>query len=298
MINKDNETFKIKNQVFTDLYKNNVLLKNKYDEVLNLFELYKKTMYDSSCNMNVVNDSLKEFLKIIDCDRLYNDIKENEMFVHGSKNVFENICIDNIDLSYIVLGRESKNKIEYYLNLLHSIGHAYANRVLQMHQFGYYDSLITREIIPILFELMFIDYLKSNHILDNNKIYGIMRNQQLKGIYNVHCANIICLAILNSNIIKNIDAKKYQELTSGLNSNINEYTHHLAIGFIIANNLVNEYKKNGKDFIKDLPYIVMDMSKLNIQNLMDKYYSIDAIKNNVVNQDYFIKREKCIKKEK
>ncbi len=221
------------NEVFMDLFNNNELLMKVYGLVDSVANNKK---YDTSINYNEMCLVFNDFLREMNLDSLFKDIKDKDMF---KKGVIRSICINNIDSSYIVIGNVSKNDFEYFRELIHEISHAYVNKELNKNKIIYYDGEIYQEIIPILLEKIFIDYLVRNKILDNNKLRNIILKEKLIGSYNIEMAMEVSIIIKKDfRKVNHMNFLNYKKLIG----NINPFIHHYALGYLIADNYLKLIK--------------------------------------------------------
>ena len=269
---------KRQNEVFINLFENNNLLLQEYQESLEDFNGIKIKKHDTKVNYEKVYGVFVDFLKHLDIYSMYKEMIKSDMIKSGSKKAKVNImqdgiCIDNVGSSYIVLGNLDKNNFDYFSALIHELGHAYVNKIIGKEKLNYYDGEIYREIIPILFERMFVDYLFKSRALDNNKMQNIVLSKEIIAYYNLLLARDAASVIKRDyKSVNHMNYLNYSKLLSNKGDDVTPFIHHYALGYLISSKLFDDYKKDDELFIEELPSIIRDLSKLDVENLLKQKY--------------------------
>ena len=260
------------NEMFTTFYNNNELLSKIYSKEIEDFNPHHLKKYDAKVNPDIMNNMVDSFLEYLDIKSMFKRIKENNMFIKGSSKVIEGECIDNYDeLSYIVLGRAKKDEMDYYLNLIHEIGHAYTNKVLHQKDNHFYGYEIYREFISITFVLMFLNYVKEKKVMPSNKIDGIIKNYETVKKYSLYLGQIVCETIKEISRVNHMSYQKYAMIVNSISEDIPVDIHYSSIGHIVASRLFNEYTQDKEGFIENLPYLIHDISKMDFNEILSEY---------------------------
>lgn len=267
--NREDTRYKRRNMVFKELYLHNDELCNIYENNLKKYNITNMKYNNTKVNPSLLNTMVLNFFSKMGCLELFNEIKALSMFRRGSSRIVDGICIDNFNTSYIVIGQFPDNKIEYYTNLVHEMGHAYANKILNEVRFDFYDNEIYREVIALFFVRAFTDYLEKEKAVTNDVIKKIKKNNEIISYYNLTLAKKASDTIKDGGRVNHISYKKYIELIK--DSKIDPYIHHYAIGDMIANKLFLEYLSDEKAFILDLPYLIRKISNLDFDEILEKY---------------------------
>lgn len=272
---------KRRKQVFNELFIQNDKLEALYQEVKPLFSDVDMKKRDTSVKQNTLEEALNNFLQSIDVFNLWKNIKENERFYLGSKNVLNGVCIDGIDKSYIVLGKLDRNDIMYYLVLVHELGQAYANKMVQSEKINFYDGELYREIIPETFVRMFLDFLKKNKLLDYNKLNNINLNYQAIDKYNIMLASDVCKEVGEYYYSLKSSYEDYLKIVCSCENSPSPFIQHSALGKIASFKLNYFYQQNEKEFLQELPYLTRRLSHLSLKEIIDNYCDKDIIENSL-----------------
>lgn len=268
----NDKCYQRQNEVFTAFYNDNIELSKMYDDEIGEFDLHHIKRYDVKVNPNIMNNLVDSFLEYLDIKSIFKQIKDNNMFIKGSSRVIEGECIDNYDeLSYIVLGRNPKDEMEYYINLIHEIGHAYINKIIHQNNMQFLGYEVYREIFSNLFVLMFLDFVNEKKVMPSNKIDGIIKNYETVKKYNLYLGQIVCETIKEISRVNHMSYQKYAMIVNSISEDIPVDIHYSSIGHIVASRLFNEYKQDKKGFIENLPYLIRDISKMDFNEILSVY---------------------------
>jgi len=263
--------YKRRNEIFEELFENNYLLLSLYEDALNSFTDLPKKTYDTIVDYDIMIKATTSFLKYSDCYSVYEECKNNDRLVRGS-SLTDKETIDNIDSSYIVLGNYKKNSFEYFSSLVHAIAHAKVNKIIQKDNICYYEGELFSEIIPRLYESMFIDYLSSKNILSKDKIRNIMLNQKSLVYDNLSRAYEVASSIENMDDYR-INYLRYKNLIGDMSP----FVHHAVLGDLLSTRLFKSYLEDKQEFIRDLPYIIESFKDKSLEELIKEYYDVYSL---------------------
>ena len=215
---------------------------------------------------------MTSFLKYLNIYNLFKDLLNNKMIGKSNSIGESNLTINNYDNSYIVIGNFLKNSILYYDLFVHEMGHAYVNNILKDKKI-YNPNSLYKEIIPITFERIFIDYLKENNLIDLGNLKSLVINEETMRLMEV------TYAFKTSDIIKNhsYNLKQNDFILDEKGEVYSFEFYYYVIANIVSIYLLNLYKQDKEKFINNLPGIVNEISDISLQNLFGKYFDYNLI---------------------
>ena len=162
--------------------------------------------------------------------------------------------------------------------------HAYVNHILK-ERANYCEYNIFIEVIPLLFERLFHQFLYENNFVSKDEYERIVLN------FEANCRSQLKLGIISSEIIESgkynlrglkvtpkIDCERDEELEtilSGIDIDCTpwlslKWTYYI-LGNIVSRKLFSEYQNDKNEFILNLPELVKSFSSLNLDEMIDKY---------------------------
>ena len=287
-----------KRQDIINNYENN-RIKNfiKYnDELINYFYLiyyryqkYNLDYIDDYIDYKNISFAMNEFLKYLNIYDLFHNLLDNKMIGKSSIINESNLTINNYDNSYIVIGNFLKHNLLYYDLFVHEIGHAYVNKILKDRKI-YNPNSLYKEIIPITFERIFIDYLKENNLINLGDLKRLIINEETMRLVELSYTLKTCdvlkndeYQLINNDIFKINDIKEIYSF---------DY-HYYAIANIVSIYLLNIYKQDKEKFINNLPSIINEISAITLKSVFSKYFDYNLITTYLEN---YLREQKIITK--
>ena len=201
------------------------------------------------------------------------------------------------DTSGIVLQHYTVN---FYKTLafVHEMGHAYYH-YLTMAYPNLTRSKITSEVMPRIFEQLFLVFLKENHLIDENSIEKYERFfiiHQLNLTNSTYILNKLLMSgIINSdfhveNITANLSNKDYYRLSiikpktddfkKYISFTTNYYSYAFLLSMIMRENYVEDHEETIK-LIKKLPLLSENMDNIEFINMFNKTDYLNTTKKNI-----------------
>ena len=251
-------------------------------------------------NIEKLINYAKDFLFYIDSDllQLFNKLLDKDLIVESDINDFGGKCHKlNGDLSGIII---KYNAVDFYkvMTIIHEMGHAYYH-YLNKSIPNLTRSNIANECIPRTLEQLFLVYLKDNYLIDENTINKYERFfliHQLRLTNSVYIINNLLIKnIINSDFYpENIKAilsypdyyelsiikPKDNEFMKYLSFSYNYYSYAFILSQIIRENFVENPNETIK-FIKEIPFLAIDMNAKEFIDLYDKNDYLSATKKNI-----------------
>ncbi|MBQ8891628.1 MAG: hypothetical protein IJ068_02055 [Bacilli bacterium] len=266
----------LKNRVKNFIKYNNNLF-SSFAILYNKYKDYDINYVNDYIDYKEISSSMIDFFKYLNIYDLFRNILNNKMIGKSSIIGESNLTINNYDDSYIVIGNFSKNNLLYYDLFVHEMGHAYVNNILKDKKI-YNPNTLYKEIIPITFERLFIDYLKENDLLSFKDMKRLIINEETMRTAELSYAFKTCDIIKNHSYKLTRNDIVLDEKEEGYSFDF----HYYAIANIVSINLLDLYKKDRIKFINNMPNIVNEISSITLQSL-NKYYDFDLISNYLEN---------------
>ena len=262
-----------RNKCLDELLENNKMLNEFFKEVFLCYSNFNLNIINENINKKIKKEFI-DFLKYFNCYDLFCKLKDNNCIAYQSKVIRHSVCIDNRELSYIVI--KPSNSFHQYLDLVHEFGHAYENKILSNYR-KYFDLSYSSEIISIIFNRIFIEYLFINEAITKEEYLKLLANFELCYYQFVHTSLFITNSIKSGYYkIGDFDISIFCD-DDIVNHSFTDYNY--AIGRIICFKLFNDWEKNDLDFIKQLPKLIVDINSMDIVGLIKNYGNTNLIKN-------------------
>ena len=273
------------------LYKNILTYANNYN-------LYKTNIPDT--NIAKLFNYAKDFFYFIDKDALslFNSLVDNDLVFESNLESFGGKC-------YKLNGYKSAIVIDYYtlafykiFALVHEMGHAYYHYLGRDYQHLIRTNL-ANECMPRIFEHLFIEYLRNNHLIDKDILDQYERFfiiHELSITNSVYIINKLLLEnVIDVNFhIENIKAKltfdDYYNLSiikpqnndnqDFLTYNCNYYAYAYLLSMVIKERF-NKDETETRKIIKTLPTYARELSATELIDLFDKTEYINATHKNI-----------------
>lgn len=276
---EDKLYYEERNKYIDILLKNNNLLNSFFKKYLHIYWKYSFNEATDYINVDIENE-FNNFLKYVNCYKLYVLIKEKKQISNKSNILSHSICLDNREDSYIIL--RNKNVFHEYLDLSHEMAHVLENNLLSKYR-RCFDSPYNVEILSITFNRMFIEYL-----FQNNKItkaeYNILLNNFELNYYSFTRLSLFISDSINFRdySINDYDISVFCE-DEVISRSLTDYNY--AIGRIASLKLFDEWKKDDYLFIKNIPNLVDDIYHLSIKDIVNIFGNSEEILDNELSKN-------------
>ena len=188
------------------------------------------------------------------------------------------------------------NLFEYYTTFSHEMGHCYQYK-LQKDDNHFETFNPYKETTSILFEKMFVEFLKNKGVCDNNVSYYEMDDHSF--ILNDMSICLVLSILFMENEISEIDPfdLSYQssftkeELRDEVSKccgyikptkkNISLDTFSYSIGHIISTYFIDKMKNNFKEAWQEYKSFISTADNYSLLEVLDKYYDDNLINNNI-----------------
>ena len=185
--------------------------------------------------------------------------------------------------------------IDFYTILAHEVGHCY-EFYLQRNQTNYSSFKPYSEITSMLFESMFLEYLKENHLLENPRMEYL--EEHINGLNNLSISKFIC-QLFRDKKIKLIDPLSLKYNYDGTKEDIQKsviddcgyikpfyYKAQLteinySFGRIISNYFLKRLKKDFDAEWKNYKNFVCTVNYLPMSEVIDTYFVLDLYKEDI-----------------
>ena len=259
-----------------DLIDNRVELSKNYQKIIELSNNYEFDSDYFDFDDKNLEKYLIEFLKYTNCYKLYRQLKKMGNIFPALKDESDYCgnCIYNGKYSYIVYENDD-DKLVLYDNLAHEMGHALVFNTLDAN----FDFSLPpeREIISILFEKMFLDFLLENSSIDKEVIKKHIHLVEEKYLDATKDANKAFEIINNPkakySFVK--DELSYKEKYK--KKNISMYDNYYAIGNIISDKLLIQHDNDKEYFIRQLPNLIKEIRYMSTKELIEKHTDFDLV---------------------
>ena len=224
---------------------------------------------------------MEEFFKFINCYDLYHDIQDRGMIlsIKGSKLCY---CIDAGKLSYIVLTDPYDNRLKSpNVTIAHEMGHAFTYNTLANARKDTFSRNVENEIISILFERMFYDFL-----LENGKANPIVIKMMIRNLETL----LLGITKRSKNNLDLIDIPEFKPEFEGV---VLKYTkehktisedltiQNYVIGNIASAKLFTEYKEDREYFIKHLKDMIKSIHEMSFEEVITEYSDVSALEHHL-----------------
>ena len=261
---------------FNEIIEYRFFLSEYYKKAIKIFNQYKYN-YNSK---DVLDDEVKkqflEFLKYMNCYKLYERIKKNGMmtFPKELKNK-SGCCIANGKLSYIVF-KNDPDKLFFYTGMAHEMGHALASFMFYNNKEYIYS--LGKEIPSILFEKIFLDFIMENSNLDTKRIINETIKSEKKYIDITKKTKRTLDILDNPRIDYSFEGYNVNYTYKGKqqNENINR-SNRYAIGNIVSYTLLKEYEKDKDFFVKHIEDVINETTLIDAEDFLEKYNDFEPI---------------------
>lgn len=279
------------------------ILYKKYDDIINEYKKNGFCSYEFSLFKRVNPDKLYEivadFFKFLGTDvvKLYNQIIKNN-------NIF---LLDDCDYSGVsmnalavdnpcIIIRNVEDYLSYYFTLVHEMGHCYQFYLQRNHSHLEVFNPFT-ESTSLLFEKMFMFYLKNNHMfLDDlfdyeleNHIYFLNDLASSKVIFellmnkDVRNVNTYDLTYESSVPLYELQRKMIMDcgyiMSNKLNFELSEI--HYSTGEIIATYFMNKMKNDFNSAWNEYKNFITTCDNYPLEDIVNKYIDTDLVKNEI-----------------
>ena len=286
-----------------NIEENAPVLLNKYEQIINAYKKNDFCKYEHIGLIKVDKSKMErimcDFFSTLSDDVLsiyYNMIMGHNIFLNNSVMDRLGYAMNTIPLDNSCITIQNITQyLDFYITLAHEIGHCY-QFYLQKSQKKYSSLDPYCEITSILFEKLFIIYLKNNNIIKNNLVLEL--EDHITFLNNVSISKVLCELLIDKKISfvnpynlsyscnVNMDEIKKEIIDNcgyvpPINFNMELTEFHYSIGNIISMYYINKLKnnfdiewKNYKDFICTVNYLTMD-------EVINKYFDINLIEENI-----------------
>lgn len=258
-----------------------MILSDYYSKVI---ELYKN--YNVKGNFDVFDDKdieklFHNFLMYVGCEKLFDTIKKKGMIVFPKKlEEYGGFTLYYGRLSYIVV-EDCSDKIVLYESLAHEMGHVLYNNVLYDNK-GYRGYVtIGNEIISILLEKMFLDFLLTNSNLDKETIKKHIRADEEVYLNLTKTAKKGLDLLDNPNIQYSFNGDRINYTYMDKDNTLSMYDNNYAIGNIVAAKIMENSENDMDYFIKHLKDIIRKIETLSPEQLIEEYFDLESVKKNL-----------------
>lgn len=233
------------------------------------------------------DDVLKIYCKMITGDNIFlNNVVMNRLGYAMDATPLDNPCIAIQNVP---------NYLDFYITLAHEIGHCY-QFYLQKTQRNCAAFDPYCEITSMLFEKLFIEYLKKHNLIKDVKKLNLENHLCL--LSNISIAKVMCKLLMNDEIglvnpydlsytcsvpkedlVKEIIADSGYVKPFNLKPELTEI--HYAFGYIIANHFVEKLKNDFANEWTNFKNFICTMEYLPMQEVIDTYFDVDLVKEDI-----------------
>ena len=290
---------KEKNNVI-DIYNSCDKLNSMYKNILdyaNKFDLFIVQVPD--VNFNLLLKAAKEFMRFIDNDviDLFNKMVDNKLIFEKVTNNYagETYRLDCNPPGFIL--KYNNITFDKINTLIHEMGHVYYF-YLEKNYPNIVKSNLTNECMSIIFESLFIDYLRLNYLVDSESINRYERCYNINKLHIINATYLVNELLMDGKINVNYQIEKTKlELSfedfyklSIIKPKDDKYLKYLsfdqnyyAYGYILSTIIREMFQKNeieARKFIKELPTYARELNARDLINLFDKTDYINATNRN------------------
>lgn len=279
------------------------LLYDKFEEIINAYKQNGFCEYEymgyTKVNSQKMMEALWNFFSILGDDvlQIYYDmalggnIHLNSGLMERMGYALDSTPIDNASISV----KNIPYYLDFYTTIAHEIGHCY-QFYLQKNQRNFASFDPYSEITSLLFEKLFVEYLKNNYLIKNDssiklensisfltnvsisKVVSKLLLEKKIGIINPYTLNYTCLA-------KKEDIKKEIEDDCGyarpfiLEPRLDEF--HYSFGHIISDYFIKKMKQDFNSGLKEFKDFICTVNYLPLDEVVEKYFDIDLVNENI-----------------
>ena len=276
---------------------------DKYNVLINEYKKNGFCSYEFDLYHRVNKDKLYEittdfFLSLgSDVAKLYNRIILNDNIFLLDDCDYSGVSINSqyVDNPCIII-RNVEEYLSFYFTLVHEIGHCY-QFYLQRNHVHLESFNPFMETTSLLFEKMFFNYLKENHIF-KKELFDYEIENNIYFLNDLASTKVICELLMNKDI-KNIDLydltydssipinELYKKMINDcgyimankLNFELSEF--HYSIGEIVSNYFINKMNNNFKETWKEYKNFICTVDNYPLEEIFDKYLDIDLMRNDI-----------------
>lgn len=290
-------------KLIDELEKNAEKLQELFKTIINTYKEQDFCQYQYipfiRVNSEKMDKALDDFLGELgdDVQKIFHDMinGKNILLVNKQMDRFGySLDTSPIDNSCIMI-KNIPNCLEFYITLAHEMGHCY-QFYLQKNQRanGAFDPYC--EITSILFEMMFIEYLKTNQLIESYLVMKLSENISYLNIFSISKA--LCkLLITDKKMIIDPFSLKFEskvgkeEINKEIKNDCGyikpfdiEPTFveiHYAIGYIIAMNFMEKLKGDFETEWKNFKNFICSVNYLTMEEVIEKYMNIDFVQEDI-----------------
>jgi hypothetical protein len=265
-------------QFTEDFLYNRFRLIDIYERIGKLAKKYR-TGIKNLDSQPVLNEEVIEFLRYANSLKLYETIKRRGMIVYSEKIQKTGVCISAGKLSYICIKTPYTRFFRpQEITLIHEMGHAYNYYCLDGEKRQLFQVNIASEIISILYEKLFFDFLKENGSVSQELLDSMVTSTET-----IFCKKAEAL----KKVLDYLDMENQETRINGLSlfykkDNVehkcNLTTQAYVIGDLASAKLFGEYQKDREYFISHLPEIIKDINRMSFGEVLDEYARIEPLK--------------------
>ena len=284
------------------LYESCDILNDMYKCILNYANNYDLFTINLPRNINIMKlmNYAKDFMRYLDNDilELFNKLLDNDL-------VYESDITDSGGKCFRLDGNTSAiiirfNNIPFYkiFSLVHEMGHAYYH-YLGKGSPNLIRSNLANECMPRIFEHLFIEYLRNNHLIEDETLSQYERFFYMHELSITNSVYIINKLLIDGEIdpLFNIEKTKlelpfeeYYDLSiikpknndnqEFLGFNYNYYAYAYLLSMIIKE-MFNKNELEARKFINEFPSYARNLTATELINMFDKTDYINATNKNI-----------------
>lgn len=258
-----------------------MILSDYYSKVINLYNNYDIKGKCASFDDKNLEKMFHDFLKYINCEKLFDTIKKKGMITFPKElEEYGGYTLHYGRLSYIVV-EDLSDKIWIFESLAHEMGHVLSNNVLYDTK-GYRSQLtIGTEIISILLEKMFLNFLIINSNIDKENIKKRIRRVE-NAYFDLTKESKKGLDLFdNPNIQYTFNDDKINYTYRNKEHTLSMYDNVYAIGNIASAKIIEDSENDADYFVKHLRDITKEVETISPIQLVEKYFDLESVKNSL-----------------
>ena len=271
LLEYDNTFKQQRNEYIDNFLVHQLELSEMYDKSIEIASKFDKKHTTINKKDLFLNESI-EFLKYINCYKLYEKLKHEKMIDFNNKLADQSYCLSAGGLSYIILKKDSES-YGTGKTLAHEIGHAMQNYVLRDIKIPS-TSFLDIEIFSVLFERILFDFLLEFINVDRETVHNIIRNT----IYTLNRSTERTKKILDafSNPEAKIELDSLNVSWKIGNESFSEplTKNNYAFANIASSKLFFDYLDDRDYFIKHLVDIIMEIGMMSFDSLLANYSDV------------------------
>ncbi len=260
------------NNFFDDIILNRLILIKHYDEMINLYNNYDISDDLVITDIKDLDKTFHDFLKYYNCEELFNAIERKKRIIITNRINCLGLTFNYGKIPYIAIKEES-NKLNFYDTLAHEIGHALELSTLYNKKGYYGQTTIKSEVISMLFNTLFTDFLLLNNDIDKESIKNKFILDQYDAQYRIKNSKSGLNLIDNPDVTYKIKLT-YTDHDEKYDVNIRDNLY--AIGNIASAKLLEINENDTNYFRKHLRDIIIELYNLDITDFFNEYLDIKA----------------------